>query len=85
MRTTVSINDELLIAAKQRARDRGITLGELLDAALQLELGRSIPTAEPPTIPVFRGGGATQPGVNLDSNRALAELLDEGIELDKRR
>src|ERR671925_32603 len=38
MRTTVSISDELLAAAKRRARERGQTLGEVVDAALRREL-----------------------------------------------
>ncbi len=84
MRTTVSINDELLISAKRLARTRGIPLGELIDEALQRELAGP-PTTERPPIPVFPGGGVVQPGVDLNSNRALAEFLDEGLELDKRR
>ena len=32
MRTTVSITDELLAAAKLRARELGVSLGEVIDA-----------------------------------------------------
>jgi hypothetical protein len=85
MRTTISINDELLIAAKRQARERGITLGELVDGALQMELSRPASSTARPPIPVFRGGGRLQPGVDLNSNRAIAELLDEGLPLEKRR
>lgn len=85
MRTTLSISDELLAAAKRRARERGQTLGQLVDAALQRELSAE-PAARPaPAVPVFRGGTGPRPGVELDSNRALLELLDEGVELDERR
>jgi hypothetical protein len=85
MRTTVTIADELLEAAKQRARARGQTLGGLVEDALRRELAL---TDEPPAaveIPVFRGGTGPRPGVDLTSNRALYELLDEGLELDTRR
>ncbi|MEA2189096.1 MAG: hypothetical protein QOK16_4107 [Solirubrobacteraceae bacterium] len=85
MRTTVTIDDELLEAAKHRARLRGQTLGGLIEAALRRELALA---DEPPAaveIPVFRGGTGPRPGVDLTSNRALYELLDEGLELDKRR
>ena len=84
MRTTVSINDELLIAAKRTSRARGVSLGDLIDEALQRELSRPATTTERPATPVVRGGGRVQPGVDLNSNATLAELLDEGVELDKR-
>ena len=85
MRTTVSISDELLAAAKRRARERGQTLGDVVDAALRRELADSRPPAERPAVPVFRGGTGPRPGIDLTSNRALHEALDEGLELDARR
>jgi hypothetical protein len=85
MRTTLSISDELLAAAKRRAHDRGVTLGQVVDAALQRELNDAPAPSQAPRIPVFRGGTGPRPGVDLDSNRALLELLDEGVELDQRR
>jgi hypothetical protein len=85
MRTTVSISDELLAAAKQRARERGLTLGEVIDAALRRELAVADRRGDRPPVPVFRGGSGPRPGVDLTSNRALHELLDEGLDLDARR
>ncbi|MBS1870207.1 MAG: antitoxin [Actinobacteria bacterium] len=85
MRTTLSISDELLAAAKRRARERGLTLGQVVDAALQRELSETAASAQAPAIPVFHGGTGPRPGVDLTSNRALLELLDEGVELDARR
>jgi hypothetical protein len=85
MRTTVSISDELLAAAKRRARERGQTLGDVVDAALRRELLDPGPPAERPAVPVFRGGTGPRPGIDLTSNRALHEALDEGLELDARR
>ena len=38
MRTTVSIADELLATARERARSRGQTLGELIEDALRREI-----------------------------------------------
>jgi hypothetical protein len=85
MRTTVSISDELLAAAKRRARERGETLGDVIDAALRRELSQPDHSGERPTVPVFRGGTGPRPGVDLTSNRALHETLDEALELDARR
>ena len=85
MRTTVTIHDELLKSAKLRARERGLTLGGLIEAALQRELAVRDEPAQRVPIPVFRGGNGLMPGVDITSNRALYELLDEGVELDKLR
>ncbi|MGB2711496.1 MAG: CopG family transcriptional regulator [Conexibacter sp.] len=85
MRTTLSISDELLAAAKRRARERGQTLGDVVDAALQRELNDAGPAQTAPPVPVFRGGSGPRPGIDLSSNRALLEALDEGVELDDRR
>lgn len=84
MRTTIAVDDHLLAAAKGRARERGQTLGQVVEDALRREL--STPTAGPPTeLPVFRGGDGLRPGVDVSSNRALRELLDEGVGLPKLR
>ena len=85
MRTTLAISDELLEAAKRQAHRRGQTLGRLVEQALRRELALAEETAERPPIPVFRDGTGPRPGVDLDSNRALHELLDEGLDLDFRR
>ena len=79
MRTTVSISDELLTAAKRRARQQGRTLGALVDAALRRELAQPVTPHERPPVPVFRGGTGPRPGIDLRSNRALHEALDEGV------
>lgn len=84
MRTTVSIDDELLAQAKERARIAGTSLGTVIDAALRRELVRPRAT-EAPAVPVFRGGSGPRPGVDLSSNRALHELLDEDLGLDRPR
>jgi len=34
---------------------------------------------------VFSGGTGPRPGIDLTSNRALHEALDDGVELDARR
>lgn len=78
MRTTVSIDDELLASARRRARDRGQTLGHLVEAGLRRELAEPVAAGRRPMVPVFRGGTGPRPGLDLTSNRALHEALDEG-------
>ena len=85
MRTTVSISDQVLVAAKRRARERGQTLGQFVDAALQRELNENPAPGESPEVPVFRGGTGPRPGIDLRSNRALLEALDEDVDLNDRR
>jgi hypothetical protein len=77
MRTTVAVDDHLLVAAKRRARERGQTLGQVIESALRRDLAEPVPS-EPVAVPVFRGGGGPLPGVDLRSNRALREALDRG-------
>jgi hypothetical protein len=85
MRTTVSISDELLRAAKRLARERGATLGDVIDAALRRELAIPTQRTDRPVIPVFTKGSGPNPGLDLTSNRVLQEFLDEGLPLDKLR
>lgn len=85
MRTTVAIDDEILDAAKRQARARGLTLGQIVEAALRRELAAGHDPGTAPPVPVFTGGTGPRPGVDLSSNRAMQEVLDEGLELDRRR
>ncbi len=80
MRTTVNIDDELLLVAKQRARQRGVALGTILDEALRRAEHSRPTTRNFPALPVFDGSGL-QPGVDLSSNRSIAELLDSDTSL----
>lgn len=84
MRTTVNIDDELLIAAKARAQQRGVALGTILDEALRRADESRPSTRDLPTLPVFEGTGL-QPGVDLSSNRAIAEILDSETSLRQLR
>jgi hypothetical protein len=85
MRTTLAIDDEILDAAKFRARSQGSTLGSVVEDALRRYLLQAQPTADRPTIPVYRNGRGLRPGVDLSSNRAIHELLDGGADLNSLR
>lgn len=84
MRTTLTIADELLAAAKSRAQATGRTVSAVVEAALRRELAAPV-QREAPTVPVFRGGTGPAPGVDLTSNAALHEALDDGVRLTDRR
>lgn len=85
MRTTVGIDDHILAAAKQEARRRGMTLGGLVEAALGRELARRGEMGTRPAVPVFRGGQGLRPGIDVTSNRAILEALDDDRTLEQLR
>jgi hypothetical protein len=85
MRTTIAIDDNLLAQAKRRARLLGLTLGQLVEEALRLELSRSLSPGERPPVPVFRGGSGLRPGLDGASNRSLLEELDRESGAEKLR
>jgi hypothetical protein len=78
MRTTVSIEDEVLARAKTKALERKCTLGELINEALLMSLsmetrGRNTP---PLRLTTVKGDGPV-PGVQLNDNAALLEWMDD--------
>jgi hypothetical protein len=81
MRTTVRLEDELLVEAKRHAAETRRTLTELIRDALIAQLERERGKASPRKVklPVFRGDGL-RPGVNV--NRA-ASILDRMEGLDE--
>ncbi len=85
MRTTVNVDQHVLENARRRARNRGITLGELVEDALRRELASSAGGHERPRIPVFRGGTGMRPGIDPSSNRSMWEALDEALPAEKLR
>ncbi len=85
IRTTVAVDDHVLAAARRRARELGLTLGQLVERGLQRELALQESASHGPPIPVFRGRGGARPGVDLTSNRAMLEVMEEGLPLEKLR
>lgn len=78
MRTTIRLDERLLAQAKELAARTGRTLTAVIEEALRHELastGRSRRRKDRAELPTFDGGGL-QPGVNLDSNAELLELMD---------
>ncbi len=78
MRTTISIDDHLLLEAKRRAAERGQTLGELVEDHLREGFSRSAPRRRPSAkIPVYHGRSGVLPGVDITSNASLLEAMEE--------
>ena len=84
MRTTVAVDETLLLAAKAAARRRGYTLSRLIEDALHRELARHgrVRTSE---MPVSLDPGGPRPGPDLRSSRALLDLIEPSRAADQQR
>ena len=73
------LDDGLLADAKRYAAQTGRTLTSLIDEGLRdLLTRRAVPlSAGRITVPTG-GSGGLQPGVSLDSNAALLDVMDRG-------
>ncbi len=78
MRTTVRLDDHLLMEAKQLAARTGRTLTAVIEDALRqtLNRGQKRPGSRRVKLPTFPGRGI-RPGVDLDDTASLLDLMDE--------
>jgi hypothetical protein len=77
MRTTIRLNDDLLAQAKQAAIKSGRTLTSVIEDALRQALSRpEKPPRRRRTRLISSGNGWLRPGVNLDSNAELLDIMD---------
>ncbi len=83
-RTTIEFDEPVLERIKATCAERGETLSEYVQDAVQ---ARMYEAAQPKREFKLRSypGGKLQPGVDINSNAALQEILDEGLPLDKLR
>lgn len=76
MRTTVTIDDQLLIEVKTVAVQTGRTLSAVIEDAIRQSLAKR-DTVRSVSIPLItHDGGGLQPGVDLDDTSALLDLMD---------
>jgi hypothetical protein len=77
MRTTLNLDDQLLIEAKQIAARTHRTLTSVIEDALRESLARRRQAAEQPPVRLPTFEGRLQPGVNLDDSASLLDLMDQ--------
>lgn len=79
MRTTVRLDDGLLEQAKAEARQRQKTLTSLIEEGLRLVLASGGTPARRRRIvlPVSRERGGVLPGIDLDNNAGLLDVMEE--------
>ena len=75
MRTTVDIDDQLLLYAKQQAVQQGCTLKQVIEDALRDFFSHQSLQQKPVSLETFSGVGL-KPGVNLDNGRSLNDIMD---------
>ena len=77
MRTTVRLNERLLVEAKKYAAASGSTLTAVLEAALREKLTRRRAVARTGAVRLktVKGGGVL-PGVDLDDSASLLDLME---------
>jgi hypothetical protein len=79
VKTTLDIDDELLVRAKALAARERSSVTALIEEGLRLRLRRRIPPSraeDRPSLIVYRGKGGLAPGINSLSNRSLLDAAD---------
>jgi hypothetical protein len=79
MKTTLNIDDELLVRAKALAARERSSVTALIEEGLRLRLrGRvaALRRGKEPTLAIYRGKGGLAKGVNSLSNRSLFDAAD---------
>ncbi|MBT4504279.1 MAG: type II toxin-antitoxin system VapB family antitoxin [Gemmatimonadetes bacterium] len=78
MRTTIRLDDQLLIEAKQFANQTSRTLTTVIEDALRESLARrhAIDARDPVCLTTVKGNGV-QAGVDLDDTSSLLDLMDQ--------
>ncbi len=76
MRTTISIDDGLLDDLRRRAAEQGKTVSQVIEDSVRDSMLRH----RDENRPLFRvrafSAGGYQPGVNLDDNADLLDIMD---------
>jgi len=75
MRTTIDIDDQLLMYAKLQAAQQGCTLKQIIEDALRESLSHQGMESKPVQLETVSGVGL-KPGINLDDGRSLNDIMD---------
>lgn len=67
MKTTLNIDDSVMLLLKQEAARRGCTMSELMESALRLLLTSKEAPHRMPPLPAFKSGGSLVEVADRDS------------------
>jgi hypothetical protein len=73
MRTTIDLEEDVLLAAKEIARQRGVSIGKVLSDLTRQALSRQDLTATHSGVPLF----PVQPGAEVVTLDLVNQLRDE--------
>ncbi|HET7167934.1 MAG TPA: CopG family transcriptional regulator [Candidatus Limnocylindrales bacterium] len=77
MRTTVDIDEHVLLEVKTVAATSGRTMSAVIEDAIRQALIKRHPAPRRPLVTLMtHDGGGLQPGVDLDDTSALLDLMD---------
>lgn len=77
MRTTINVDDQLLMQAKAQAAASGVTLAKLIEDALRESLIRRENMENRGQIRLITmQGTGTRPGIDLDNSQSLLEIME---------
>ncbi|EAR21998.1 type II toxin-antitoxin system VapB family antitoxin [Nitrococcus mobilis] len=77
MRTTLNIDDQLLLRAKAQAAVSGVTLAQLIEDALRESLSRRERVEERGRVRIITAKGTgTRPGIDLDHSPSLLDIME---------
>lgn len=76
MRTTLNLDDQLLISAKHRAVEERVSLARVIENALRESLAKSRVRRETIRL-ITEPGSGVKPGVDLDNGRSLRDIMDD--------
>ena len=78
MRTTINVDEQLLVQAKAQAATLGVTLGRLIEDALRESLTRHAHVEQRGRVRLITmQGTGTRPGIDLDNSRTLLESMEQ--------
>jgi predicted transcriptional regulator len=79
MRTTLNLEDDLMRRVKQRARETGSTITEIVENALRAAVAGKAPAAIRFSLRWTPVSGRTLPGIDLADRDSLNEAMDHPI------
>jgi hypothetical protein len=76
MKTTLNLDDELMVDVKRRAAETGRTMTEIIEEALREHLRRETDKAQPFDFRWVTVKGRALPGVDITDRDALYDLME---------
>ena len=74
MKTTLVIDDTVMVRVKREAAERRCTMSQVVESALRLHLDRPFPPKKLPPLPTFNSGGEL---VDIADRNALYDAMED--------